>query len=330
MTMRRLHLGVLASVVPALLLSLALVGCGGKEDKGTTDGGKPAADSGKKSGTSGGALKAIERGKGTLVGKVELVGAKPDLKALNEALLKQINEKKDDKDHCLSPKAPQDEKDEQSWRIGDNNGVGNVFVWIGPPSRNEYFKIDEAQRKEVPKEVTMDQPFCAFVPHCVVLFPKYTEVKGAKKSQAETGQKFIVKNSATISHNTKMDGGADNPGGNETLPPGKPFNPQMFTPSPEPIVIRCNIHPWMNAYARAFDHPYATLTSVGGDPKAGKSDPKDTKYGTYEIKNVPAGKVKVFAWHEKAGYLNANGAKGEEIDLTDGKKEQNFKLTAPK
>ncbi len=322
--MRRLHLGVLAAVVPALLVSLALVGCGGKEEKGTE--GKPPADSGKRGGSpSGGALKAIEPGKGTLSGKVVLEGAKPDFKKLTDDLLNAIKTKKDDEAYCL--KSPEDQRIEQEWRVGDNNGVGNVYVWIEPASRNEYFKIDEAQLKALPKEVTMDQPFCAFVPHCVVLFPMYQDPKSAKKKLIETGQKFIVKNDATISHNTKMGGGAENPEVNETLPPKKDFKPQVFNPSKEPITIRCNIHTWMSASARAFSHPYATLTLVPGDPKAGKPDAKDPKYGTYEIKNVPAGKVKVFAWHEKAGYLG-KGPGGEEIDLKDGANTKDFTATA--
>src|SRR5205823_4024051 len=82
----------------------------------------------------------------------------------------------------------------------------------------------------------------------------------------ETGQKFLVRNDAKISHNVKVDGGAENPGLNQTLPPQKDIRPQVFNPSREPIVIRCNIHPWMSAYARAFDHPYAALTVVGKGP----------------------------------------------------------------
>src|SRR5579872_3269883 len=122
MTMRRLHLGVLAAVVPALLLSLALVGCGGKEEKGTTGGG-PSVGPGKK---GGGEMKAVEPGKGTLSGKVVLAGAKPDVKKLTDDLLAAIKTKKDDEAYCL--KAPEDQRIEQEWRIGDNNGVGNVFV----------------------------------------------------------------------------------------------------------------------------------------------------------------------------------------------------------
>jgi len=317
--MRRLHLGVLASVVPALLLSLALVGCGGKEEKGTTGG--TSGETGKKPSTSGGAMKPIEPGKGTLTGKVVLDGPKPDLKMLTEELVKAINGKADDKNYCLS--SPDDQKTEQEWRIGDNNGVGNVFVWIEPASRDEYFKVGDAQAKAA-KDVVMDQPFCAFVPHCVVLFPKYRDPKNPKK-MLETGQKLVVKNDAKISHNTKVEGG--NVAENKTLPPGAQPMQVTFDPSKDPITIRCNIHPWMSAYARAFSHPYATLTLIPGDPKAGKSDPKDPKYGTYEIKNVPAGKVKVYAWHAKAGYLG-KGAGGEEITLTDGANTKDFTAKA--
>jgi hypothetical protein len=255
----------------------------------------------------------------SLKGRVVLDGRRPDLKKRNTALLAQIKEKKDDEAYCL--KAPEDQKVAQEWRVGDNTGVGNVFVWLEPLTRRDYFKVDEKRLKNVPKEVRMDQPYCAFVPHCVVLFPKYRDPDNPRRLK-ETGQKFIVRNDAYIAHNVKTDGGADNPGGNETLPPKKDFKPLVFEPSREPIVIRCNIHPWMSAYARAFDHPYATLTAVG-------KDAKDPKYGTYEIKGVPAGKVRVLAWHERGGYLGNNGARGEEVELKAGVLVKDFKITAP-
>ena len=315
--MRRLQLGALASVVPALLVSLVLVGCGGKEEKGTTDSGKPA-DSGKPKGTSAGAMKAIEPGTGTLKGKVTLEGAKPDVKAMTEDLLKAINMKADDKNYCLM--SPEDQRTAQEWKIGDNNGVGNVFVWIEPLDRSEFFKIDEKQLAANPKEVTLDQPFCAFVPHCVILFPKYRDPKTPKNFK-ETGQKFVVKNDAKISHNTKFQAGPKNPEFDKTLPKNSTLEAPVLEPTTDPIVIRCGIHPWMNAYGRAFDHPYATLTVVS-------KDPTDGKYGTYEIKNVPAGKVRVIAWHEKAGYLNT--AKGEEIDLKGGENPKDFTIKEAK
>jgi hypothetical protein len=252
----------------------------------------------------------------TLQGKVVLTGRKPDLKRLNADLLAAIKLKRDDAAYCL--KCPEDQKIAQEWRIGDNNGVGNVFVWIEPATRTQFFKIDEKQLQETPKVVTMGQPFCAFVPHCVILFPKYRDPKSPKKL-LETGQKFVIKNDAKIAHNTKLEGGPKNPEVNHTMPPGGEMRAPVFEPTKDVIVIRCGIHPWMSAYARAFDHPYATLSVVG-------KGPKDPKYGTYEIKNVPAGKFRVIAWHEKAGYLN--GARGEEIDLKGGANTKDFSVMA--
>jgi hypothetical protein len=310
--MRRLQLGVLASAVPALLVCLALVGCGGKEEKGTEN--KPG-DSGKPKGTSAGLTKAIEAGTGTLKGKVELDGAKPDISALTKDLLEQINKKADDAKYCLM--SPEDQRTAQEWRIGDNNGVGNVFVWLEPADRSEFFKISEEQVKAAPKEVVLDQPFCAFVPHCVILFPKYRDPKNPKNFK-ETGQKFVVKNDAKISHNTKFEAGAKNAPFNETLAPMSKKEVLALEPTSDDVTISCGIHPWMRAYGRIFDHPYTALTD--------SKDAKTGQFGTYEIKNVPAAKVRVIAWHPKAGFLN--GAKGEVIELKAGENSKDFKAKA--
>ncbi len=300
--MKRLHLAALGVTAVAAGLGLLLRPAG-------------SAEGGVRKAQRAPALNQL-LGPPSLQGKVVLAGPKPDLKRLNADLLAAIKAKRDDAAYCL--KCPEDQKTAQEWRIGDTNGVGNVFVWIEPATRTQVFKIDEKQLKEVPKVVTMGQPFCAFVPHCVILFPKYRDPNNPRK-RIETGQKFVVMNDARIAHNVKMDGGVENPALKVTLAPKTFYEPQVFEPSREPITIRCNIHPWMSAYARAFDHPYATLSVVG-------KGPKDPKYGTYEIRGVPAGKVRVIAWHEKAGYLN--GARGEEIELKAGANTKDFKLTS--
>lgn len=108
------------------------------------------------------------------------------------------------------------------------------------------------------------------------------------KELKETGQKFIIKNSNTTAHNTDLDGGDDNPKSNNAVPAQGELAPKVLNPSPREIDFKCTIHPWMNAFARVFDHPYATVT---------KPD------GTFEIKDVPAGaEVQIITWHEVAGY----------------------------
>jgi hypothetical protein len=94
------------------------------------------------------------------------------------------------------------------------------------------------------------------------------------------------------------------------------------------VTIRCNIHPWMSAYLRVVDTPYYAITlsdTLDGKDKVAKDNPK---FGTYEIKNPPAGKVRIFAWHEACGYLNKDGGKGEVIELKAGRTtRKDFELT---
>jgi hypothetical protein len=150
------------------------------------------------------------------------------------------------------------------------------------------------------------------MPHVAVLFPEYHNPK--KPSELlPTGQKVTAKNTAQKSHNTNYSGGSDVPGQNKLLEPGASL-PINTVATDHPIEISCNIHPWMSATLRAFDHPFATVT---------KED------GTYEIKNVPTGvKLKIFAWHEKAGPLN--GTAGQEVEFKKGDNTQDFTLEVPK
>jgi hypothetical protein len=301
--MKRLYLAV-PTFTAAVSLALALRPAGNAE------------------GNTAGAVRKAQRapvlsqlfGPPSLKGKVVLEGSRPDVKAMTAELLKAMKWNADDAKCCLA--SPEDQKVAQEWRIGDNNGVGNAFVWIEPLTRRDFFKIDEKQLAAIPKEVAIDQPFCAFVPHCLILFPKYRDPKSPRRL-IETGQKFVVKNGARIAHNVKVFAGPKSPEFNMTFVPMSHKVVPVLEPTNDEITVRCGIHPWMRAYARAFDHPYATLTVVG-------KRPGDASYGTYEIKNMPKGKVRVIAWHERAGYLN--GAKGEEIELKPGANTKDFKL----
>jgi hypothetical protein len=133
-----------------------------------------------------------------------------------------------------------------------------------------------------------------------------------------TGQKFLVKNSAPINHNTNWKGGTDNPGDNKVIPKreGDKIN-SIEVPSLEPsnqeVIFKCDIHGWMSAYARVFDHPYAAVTGQDGG---------------FELKNVPAGaEVSIVVWHEEAKYVTPEA--GEPITVEDGKTlEKNFKVKA--
>jgi len=71
------------------------------------------------------------------------------------------------------------------------------------------------------------------------------------------------------------------------------------------VPFKCDVHPWMGAYAGVFDHPFFSVT---GDD------------GAFSLKGLPAGKYTVEAWHEKLGTQTMEVTVGEadkkEIEFT--------------
>ena len=67
---------------------------------------------------------------------------------------------------------------------------------------------------------------------------------------------------------------------------------------PEVMVkFKCNVHPWMHAYAGVFEHPYF---GVSGDD------------GSFAITGLPAGTYVIEAWHEQYG------TKTQTVTVADG------------
>jgi hypothetical protein len=63
-----------------------------------------------------------------------------------------------------------------------------------------------------------------------------------------------------------------------------------------PVQMKCDVHPWMQAWVGVFEHPYFSVT---GDD------------GSFEIGNLPPGTYKVSAWHEKLGTQEATVTVGD-------------------
>jgi hypothetical protein len=204
---------------------------------------------------------------GTVKGQIVFDGNPPTAAQLNVTK---------DQAHCLA-KGP---IVSEAWVINNQNkGVKNVFVWLvsesgGKPKINPNLMA-------VPKEpAKLDQPNCAFVPHC----------QGMRE-----GQILKVHNSAPIAHNVKWDGGRlKNPGGNEIIAPNNTKDVKLNADK-QPIAISCNIHPWMKGWIRVFDHPYFAVTDDDGK---------------FEIKDAPAGKLKMIIWQEDMGFKD--GEKGKD------------------
>jgi hypothetical protein len=298
--MRRYRFLGFLVLLPTLALLLSGLGCGG----GTpTTGGGPSADSGvKKDGGAKGKREPLaSTGWGTLTGVVLLEGQPPPPGSL-----------KDREDYKNSPDRKECDKgdttDPNSWRISSNNGVEYVVVWLQPTSRNQYFKMPEKPTWK--EEVVMDQPYCAFEPHVVTLFPGYYDFQNRKQVSA---QKLRVLNSAPMKHNTKWLGSpAKNPEGSKTLDANdkKGFEIDLQADT-EPISISCDIHKWMKAYVWAFDHPYAAVTD---------------KEGKFTIETVPAGAdVDIMYWHESFG---KTPKKLKTVKLTAGENKEEIRISA--
>ncbi|MFM7152398.1 MAG: hypothetical protein ACKO23_21430, partial [Gemmataceae bacterium] len=259
-------------------------------------------------------IKATE--KGTIVGKVLWQGERPSQDELAANLKKSITGNPD-KDYCLTGKLAGDpadmkvellpcETDQQSYRIGQNGGLGNVFVWIEPEA-GKFFELSPDLLESVPKKVMLTQPHCAFLPHCMILMPSYRDGTG---KLVPSGQEFLVENDARVGHNAKVKGGPLNGEQGSTIPArNKDGSTTKLTislrPDKVPVSVSCDIHGWMKAWIRVFDHPFAAVSSVGSDLKNRKwEDEKSPAFGTFEIRGVPVGaRVRLFAWHEELGFL---------------------------
>jgi hypothetical protein len=194
---------------------------------------------------------------------------------------------KQDQAHCLE-KGPL--YDENLVVNPKDQGIKWVFVWLAPEGANGALPIHPDLKTPKEKAVELDQPRCLFMPRAVAM---------------REGQQLIVKNSAPVNHNIQGIGdGENNLGWNVTLPPGKSYTVKDLKPQKLPLILQCNIHPWMRARLAVFDHPYYAVTD---------------EHGNFEIKNAPAGKFRLVGYQESIGWRGgAKGRKGQEITIKAG------------
>jgi len=172
--------------------------------------------------------------------------------------------------------------------LGSGNTVGNIMVWVskGLPSGKTY-PVNKTP-------AVLDQNGCQYKPHVMALM---------------AGQPYKILNSDGIVHNV------------HALPKvNTPFNKPMPAtvkeatvtfPKPEAnFPIKCDVHPWMNAYVGVFDHPFFSVTAADGK---------------YTISGLDAGTYEITVWQERLGTQTASVT----VSGSDTKT-QNFKFAAPK
>ena len=167
-----------------------------------------------------------------------------------------------------------------------SGGLANVFVYVKDGLRDYSF--------ETPTEpVKVDQQRCRYQPH----------VFGA-----QTGQPIEVSNSDPTLHNVHA-AASINRGFNYGQPVQGMKNTSSFDSAEVMVRFKCNVHPWMTAYAGILDHPYFAVTADGG---------------AFELKNVPPGTYTIEAWHEKLG------TQTQQVTVADDEhRELSFTFRAP-
>jgi plastocyanin len=171
--------------------------------------------------------------------------------------------------------------------LGTGNTMANIMVYVSKG-------LPEGKTWPAPKTpVVLDQKGCAYVPHVMGIM---------------VGQAYRILNSDGILHNLhalpKI-----NSGFNKPMPATLKETSATFA-KPEPLFpIKCDVHPWMQAYIGVYTHPFFSVTGTDGKFTISGLDP-----GTYEIT----------AWHERLGTQTASVTVGASDTKT-----QNFKFAMP-
>ncbi len=144
--------------------------------------------------------------------------------------------------------------------------LANVYVYIksGPPAAM-------SATAPIPAPVVMDQIGCKYVPHVIALLRG-----GSVEFRSSDGTMHNIHTMPT--------------GGNPTIdisqgPKGTPQIKQFNQPE-EMMPVRCNNHPWMNAFINVSATPFFSVTDAEG---------------RFSIDGLPAGTYTLGAVHEKMG-----------------------------
>jgi len=174
----------------------------------------------------------------------------------------------------------------QTLVLGENNTMGNIFVHIvaGLPKK-EY---------PVPEEpVIIDQKGCTYTPHVLGVM---------------AGQPVKILNPDGTLHNVHVLA-KKNKEFNLAMPKFRKETTKTFDTPEFMFIIKCDVHPWMGAWISVMSHPCFSVT---------KED------GRFSLDDLPAGKYKIEAWHEKLGTQTLSVALSE-----DETKEVNFTFSRP-
>ncbi len=204
----------------------------------------------------GGILDASPQTTGTVRGKVKFVGTKLPRKPVDLST----------DAHCAKAAAEPPLSEAYVW--GDDDTLQNVLVYV-------VSGIDPKALTALPAPgpVTLDQIACRFVPHVLAV---------------RMDQPVIVRNGDDTLHNIRT-----LPNANTAMNLGQPTQGHRHTvrfSKPElGLLVKCDVHPWMNAVVHVMEHPFFAVTAQAG---------------TFEIRGLPPGQYELASWHELRAFVS--------------------------
>lgn len=153
--------------------------------------------------------------------------------------------------------------------VGKNGGLQNVFLYVKDGLGNKVYEAPATP-------VVIDQKGCRYTPHVVGVM---------------VGQQMRFTNGDSTMHNIHA---VPTVGGNQTIdisqPPNGGVDTRVFSQPELMIPIRCNNHPWMQAFINVSANPFFAVSD---------------ETGHFEIKGLPPGTYTVVADHEELGQQTA-------------------------
>ena len=227
---------------------------------------------------------------GNITGTVTYEGDAPARPALT------INTKEQ---HCItSTKGAKSE----ALVVSKGKGIQNVVI---------YARVSGQKATPLKENPKVDQKGCRYLPHVLVV---------------PVGTTVDVTSNDPVAHNVHSHA-AKNEAKNFLIQKKGLIIPYAITKAEE-IKLTCDIHAWMNGYIVAVSSNYYIVTGQKDDkdnwihPDAYE---KSADTGKYSIKDVPAGRARVIAWHETLGKANKTIEIPASGDITVDFKSTDFK-----
>lgn len=258
-----------AAALPALaaLLALTLAACGGDSgDDGSAEAEpeQPAATATTPSAESQTAAASVALN-ATISGAITF-GADP---TREPAVLNM------EADPVCVEKNAENPATEQAFLLDESKGIANVLIQVTSG-------LPDVEFPPAAPEIVFTQSRCIYDPHVLI---------------ARVGQTVRILNPDGTLHNVHVFGKV-NDEFNQAMPAYQTEIERVFDQvETEPFAIKCDVHPWMNAFGVVLDHPYAAVTAADG---------------SFTIPNLPAGTYQVEIWHELLG------SQTREVTVTDG------------